>query len=150
MQSATSWLGTMSRCVHCCVVLQSGKDGQSVRLVFPGAVDNQQISVIAVGGDPTFIRNARQPTDAQPNVPSVKYLVRGGSLTPEAELAIYNVKEQNEKTYREEFSYRFIALPPGVRGTSPWSCGKSYAVSGLFTVAFSLTRGFWCSVHPRP
>jgi hypothetical protein len=140
----------MSRSVYRCVVLQSGKDGQSARLVFPGAVDNQQISVIAVGGDPTFIRNARQPTDAQPNVPSVKYLVKGGSLTPEAELAIYNIKDQNEKTYREEFSYRFIPLPPGMRGASPWSCGMSYALPGLCTVALSLTCGLWCSVHPRP
>ncbi len=105
-----------------CLVLQRGDDGQSTRLIYPFPGEKQQESIIAVGGDFTFMRIALQPSDLNPNVPSVKYLLSQGRPAPEVEFGIYDVKQKNMETYRAEFSSKDFPVRPGTRGKCLWLC----------------------------
>jgi hypothetical protein len=95
-------------------MVQSAFKGIATRSVFPGNVENQRVSVICTGGDPTFRRIVEPITDKQPNIPSATFLLRGGGLTPEAEFSIdsvYSVREMNQTSYRDEFNYTDVLIP---------------------------------------
>jgi hypothetical protein len=124
------------------LVLQSGRDGESTRLPYPDPVDNQQKIVISVEGDPTFMHNTVRMSDAQPALPSIKYILKEGSPGPEVEFRIYQLKELNETKYTEEF--QVTSSPPGITRYEPvgvWHVANCF--QGLDFYCDSCLNLFW-------